>query len=431
MGKRILVTSIPSWNQKSGSNTWSSLLTFANSEDIANIYIDPALPDSRIASRYFNINESAVVKSVFNRRIVTGKEMSRINEIRDTHCLKSDKSNHNLSLVQKLKRKRWPILLWIRELAWMLGKWDSKELNCFIDDFNPEVLLFSIESYPYYNRLNEYIIDKFKPKKIVAYLWDDNFTYKQHPKGVLAKIERYFLRRQVKRLICKSSDILAISPKMKEECDLEFGINSTVLTKPIFNSGKFEAYQPKKPIRILYTGKLIIGRDKTIEEIAHAIQKINCDGEKVILDIYTNTILSDKERESIEITGCSILHPPVTQSEVLQLQKQADVLLFAESFSNRDLTARLSFSTKLTDYFAAGKCIWAVGNGELGPISYIGNENAGIVSTSIPSIYEALYRFIEDPAVIPEYAKKGFLCGLHKHNGKTIIGILRDSILSY
>ena len=46
MGKRILITSITSWNQKSGSNTYSTLLGKFNSDDLANIYIRPEMPDS-------------------------------------------------------------------------------------------------------------------------------------------------------------------------------------------------------------------------------------------------------------------------------------------------------------------------------------------------------------------------------------------------
>ena len=74
MSKRILITSIPSWNQN-GSNTWSSLFACFDSSDVANIYIDPEMPDSKVASRYFNIREHAVVKSVIFRKTKTGQEV--------------------------------------------------------------------------------------------------------------------------------------------------------------------------------------------------------------------------------------------------------------------------------------------------------------------------------------------------------------------
>ena len=64
MNKRILVTSIPSWNQKTGSDTLSSLFASFDSSDLSNIYISGDIPDSPVCSRYFHIDEISVVKSV-------------------------------------------------------------------------------------------------------------------------------------------------------------------------------------------------------------------------------------------------------------------------------------------------------------------------------------------------------------------------------
>ena len=45
-----------------------------------------------------------------------------------------------------------------------------------------------------------------------------------------------------------------------------------------------------------------------------------------------------------------------------EIQENADVVVFVESLEKEHrLVARLSFSTKLTDYFASGKCIFALG----------------------------------------------------------------------
>lgn len=428
MSKRILITSIPSWNQN-GSNTWSSLFAVFDSSDVANIYIDPELPDSKVASRYFNIREHEVVKSVFNRNTKTGREVF----LSDSHVTKkvADEYKKDQKKVRYFLRHRWRIFMWLRELAWKLGVWKSKELDNFITDYQPEVLAFAVENYPYFNRLNEYIIDKYKPKKVIGFLWDDNFTYKQRPHSFLFKMERFFVRKQNRRLISKCTDILTICPKMKEECDAEFGVNSTILTKPIFQQGEFTPIVISSPIRILYTGKLVIGRDKTIAEVASAIKEINKGEQKVILDVYTNTLLTEKMRRAINIPDCCILHDPVPQSEVFKLQKEAHILLFAESLSDNDLTARLSFSTKLTDYFAAGKCVWGIGNKDLGPISYIAERDAGFVSCDVPSIKDTLHKIVNEPKLVQEYARKAYDCGIKYHNGQEIINKLTNEIIEY
>lgn len=417
MINKILITSIPSWNQKSGSNTFSSLFEMFEQEKLANIYISDSIPDSHVCSRYFHINEMAVVKSVLKRCLQTGQEVIAEN---------TGNAHSDVSMKKQVKRLR--IFLWARELAWKIGCWKSKELTDFLDDFHPDVLVFPIESYPYFNRLNQYIINHCQPKKVVGYLWDDNFTYKQHPYNLFFKLERFVLRNQVRKLVASCTDVLAISPKMKEECDREFGVNSIVLTKPIFNYEKFHEFKVDSPIRMLYTGKLIIGREHTIAKVAAAIKKINKDGQKVVLDVYTQTVLTKKMRKQIEVPGCCVLHAPVSQSEVVRLQKGADVLLFVESLSNRDLTARLSFSTKLTDYFAAGKCVWGVGNADLGPIDYIKSENAGFVSSNEIEIIKVLNKIVSNPNIICKKAKRGYECGMRNHNRDKVMKTLEEII---
>ena len=301
-------------------------------------------------------------------------------------------------------------------------------MNTFLDDFNPEVLVFPIESYPYFNRLNEYIIKKCKPQKVIGYLWDDNFTYKQHPHSLFHKVERFFLRKQVKRLVGLCTDVLAISPKMKAECDVEFGVESIVLTKPINRVSKFVKYAVQRPINILYTGKLNIGRDQSLFQIVDLLEKEKYTPSDFQIDVYTNSNISLELKNRLEVSGFCHIHPPVSQSDVFELQRRTDVLLFLESLSGRDLTARLSFSTKLTDYFAAGMCIWAVGHHDLGPISYLNEQNAGIVSTDIAGICTALHEISCTPQVIEDASFNAYNCGIKKHNPVFIKQIIHSII---
>ena len=419
MGKRILITSIPCWNQRTGSNTFSTLFEEFDSKDLANIYVGFDLPDSKVCSRYFRIREWDVVRSVYSRNLTTGDEV----------CPHGTNINTNLADKSKqYARKRRRIFLWMRELAWKIGKWKSSELNAFLDDFNPEVLVFPIESYPYFNRLNEYIIKKCKPKKVIGYLWDDNFTYKQHPHSLLHMVERYFLRKQVRRLVGLCTDVLAISPKMKAECDAEFGVDSVVLTKPIKQFCHFIEYEHHKPINVLYTGKLNIGRDLSLLQIVEVLESQKYSPNDLLINVYTNTELSSDLKNRLEMSGFCHIHPPVPQSKVFELQSKADVLLFLESLSNEDLTARLSFSTKLTDYFAAGKCIWAVGNADLGPIFYIKAEDAGFVTTNKHEIDRTLASIINDIEILTIYSKKSLECGQRNHSYHDVVSLLKTII---
>ena len=180
---------------------------------------------------------------------------------------------------------------------------------------------------------------------------------------------------------------------------------------------------------MLYTGNLYVGRDETLASIVDAIKEVNKSCQKVILDVYTSTIIKKELEDRIKVAGCCVAHDPISQSEALRLQKEADVLLFIESLTQEGGDARLSFSTKITDYFCAGKCIWAVGSNHLSAIDYLEKQDAAVCSLSKGDILPTLLRMISDKAIISKYAMKGWQCGHNKHDAKMIIEKLSKMLL--
>lgn len=406
---RILVTTIPAWSQRTGSNTFAALLENMEDAQIANLYVRAELPDSPVCCRYFQILEGAVVKTVLNRSIKTGREVQRCSTSHpDSDELKSEKSRYSY-----FTKKRKPIYLWGREIAWKLGKWKTPELDEFLESFQPDILLFPIESYIYFNRINEYIIKKCNPQKVVGFLWDDNFTYKQSS-DISHYISRYFTRKSVARLVEQCDEVLAICPKMKRECDEFFGIDSTIVTKPIRNTPKVEyRYDATRPIRMIYTGSLVIGRDKSLIAVANAIREINKEKQRIYLDIYTSTPLKEEVYRALNIPGCCQIKGSIPQRQVFVEQERADVLVFVESITNK--TARLSFSTKITDYLSSNRCILAIGPDDISSMEYFEEQDAAIICNSAESILPALQNIVDHPQVIVEYAEKGYRCGVTNH----------------
>lgn len=420
--KRLLVSTVDAWSQQNGSDTMPTLLKGYNPNFVRGMYLRAELSDYCSAKYFYHFFESRLIRSIWNRRVETGEVFSPFdlsNAVSDKD-LSEEKQLYSPGMLRF--RSFFSIL---REFVWKFGKWKTPQLNTFLDEFGPEVMVFPIESYIHFNTINSYIVGKYHPRAI-GILWDDNFTYKQSHK-LLHTIHRYFLRKSVRRLIAQCDTVFAFSPKMKREADAEFGINCQLLSKPMREGAAYHPKSSKWPLRILYTGKLYIGRDEVLAQIAEAIEKFNGNEKYFVLDIYTGTTLKPKMRERFaRLTSCR-LHNSVPQSEVVNLQLDSDILLFAESLSRKNLTARLSFSTKLTDYFSAGRCIWAVGNEDLGPVSYIKEEDAGVVSTNIEEINEALLT-LKKVDIVEEYGKKAFECGLRRHNPCVIRERLRKEI---
>ena len=114
------------------------------------------------------------------------------------------------------------------------------------------------------------------------------------------------------------------------------------------------------------------------------------------------------------------------------MQKQADILVFVESLEKEfRYTARLSFSTKITDYLKSGKCIFAVGDKDIAPIDYFNRYDSAVTATSYDEIGLKLKELINNKEKITEYSKKAYDCGKEHHSlelmNKTLIDTINDA----
>lgn len=402
---KILVITVASWNSKVGSNTWTSLLRSRSAENIANLCIRDEIPDSPVCSRYFSISENKIIKSVLRRSVKTGREISANTYAEPT----SDLMEHNSRYNQMRKKRRYS-MLFARELIWKAGKWHTKELDDFLDDFKPDIILHSMEGYIHLNRITMYAIRRTGAKAI-GYIWDDNFTYKQSKK-IGYKFYRFFQRRSLKKLAKNTSDFFAISPYTKKEADAFLGIDCKILTKPLSRIPQEYEFRAKQPFRILYTGNLLIGRDRSLVRFVNALKKMPADF--AVVDVYTQTNLSDEIMCRLDPAICTV-HEPIPQNEALKKQKDADILLFLEDIDGPDaLVARLSFSTKITDYLSAGKPIFAIGNLLTAPMQYFIAHDAAMVAGTEEEIFLQLSNIHRDPIVLQKITQNS--CQIAKKN---------------
>lgn len=423
---KILVVSINAWRDNTGINTLIDFFKDWDKDKLAQIYTRSALPQTRVCDNFFQISENAVIKSIFTRNTKTGKVV--YNQQVETQQGKDD-----LEIEQKRyshKHKWTSFLSLCREFIWDLGKWKTKELDDFIDAFNPDVLFFPIYPTVYMGKIQRYIL-KHAKKPIVAYLADDNYTYRAVKKNPFSLWHRFLLRGQVKYLIKHSSQVLVIAPKQKEEYDRIFGVNSKVLTKGIdFTQYPLNQKPLNVPIKMVYTGKLIIGRWKSLAAIANALGEINKTDTKIELDIYTTDELTPKQETALNKNGCQV-KGALTLEQVQEVQAQADILVFVESLERKyKNAARLSFSTKITDYLKSGKCIFSIGDKDIAPIDYFKRYDAAVTATTYQEIGEKLQVLAENPTLILEYSKKAYACGKEHHDKEKMCKVLIEAIES-
>lgn len=415
---KVLVVGINPWIDNTGINTLINFFDGWNKNSLAHIYTKPQLPNTHICDKFFRISEPQVVKSLINRKVIPG-DVVQNTAPHDT--------NQESSTIYK--KKHSDILTLTREFVWLLGKWKTKNLDNFIENFDADVLFFPVYSSVYMNRLQNYI-RKRTNKPVVLYVSDDNYSYKSISKSPISYFLRFWLRSQEKKLFKSASEIMVISPKQKEEYDKLFNKECKILTKGIdFSEISYEEKPLNNPIKMVYTGKLIIGRWISLARIADALGKINKEETKIELDIYTTDTLTPEQQTALNRNGCSV-KGALRLDEVQAVQKNADILVFVESLEKKfKYTARLSFSTKITDYLKNGKCIFAIGDKEIAPIDYFNRYDSAITATTYAEIEEKLNILVENPELIADYSKKAYDCGVTHHNSELMSKTLVSTIL--
>ena len=314
-----------------------------------------------------------------------------------------------------VRKHRSSFFLYVRELLWRMGGWKTRELQDFIHDFNPDVLFFVGDPLPLMNRLHRYVL-KLTGLPAAIFMMDDIWSYKNGH-----TLLRYQLRREVRNLIPACKAHFAISEMMKREYDDLFNINCVILTKGIAEREiKPDFSHLHHPIQMVYTGKLIYGRDKSLAKVAEAISEINANGSiKVELHIYTQTEITPQLDKTLNIQGNSFLHKPFPYSEIEKILKESDIVLLVESLERKQkYIARLSFSTKVADYLACGKCIVAIGDKEIAPVDYLKRNNAALVCSDYDEIKGQILSLLNEPERIVRLGENGFYLGISKHNEK-------------
>lgn len=419
---KILSVSLSTWRSDSNIHTQTDLFKFWNPDRVAQIYTKSDLPDTPVCNSFFQISENAVIKSIFSRKKV-GRRVKN-GGVADAETRKATEQERHIYAVGH-RKKSWFLTL-IRELVWSVGCWKSKALDQFIQEENPDVYFFPIYPVIYMAKIQSYILKRF-PKPYVCYLADDNYSYMSCGHNLWAYMHRFWLRKYVKKLASNCTEMFTITKTEAEDTDNLFGTHSIVLTKGIdYSNLIYKENRCSKPIRMVYTGNLLIGRDSSLVAISKAMAKINKDEQKIILDIYSPTELDDNTMKWLNSNGC-YHHGNVPHDQIEEIQSGADVVVFVESLEKKHkYAARLSFSTKLTDYFKSGKCIFAIGDKEIAPIVYLKENNAAIISNDYYEIETNLKKLIEQPKLINLYGRNAFECGKRNHSES----VIRDTFIS-
>ena len=394
---RVLVLSRNSWNDTNNSgNTLSNLFQNWKSENIANLYCRDEIPNNSICTNYFKISESTLIQKLLGKNSSAGQRHGVIN-------VEYVSNNEIIEQLQEKERKRynffrknrWHLFLWFRELLWKVTPWKSAELLQFLNDFKPEII-YSQSYDSFYMHSLLYFLRKNSNAKIVYFHCDDLVTYRQFSLSPFYWVNRIILRQYMNKSILLAHKNYCI-------IDEQARVYESIYNRPfdlLYKAGNFDS-QPEYKVsnsvlKLVYTGNVIYGRINTLIAIANALMKINAVHKKAELFIYTANIIEEKDKKQLLRTKSVHLMGKVAYQEIPAILQDASVLIHVESFEKQQKFATaLSFSTKLVDYFEAGKPIFAVGWRNSASIIYLKKNNLGFTVTNLNDIQNAIHSLID------------------------------------
>lgn len=407
---KLLIVSRGVWNDAGTASTLSNIFQNYDSAQLSQIYIETKKSNTHLCRSFFQISEFSLIKRLYKWRTKTGRRVDA------SYMENQDVARKEADTMQYVRGHRSFAYNILREFLWHFDGWKTKELRSFISEENPDVIWLTGSPLILLNRLSQYVV-KQAGKPYCIYEMDDVYSYKKCGWNPLKYAYRFFLRRRVRTLVEGASQVFVISPKMKREYDSIFGIDSIVLTKGIdFSSVSYHPYESHHPIQMVYMGQIIYDRLSSLELIGKALDEINKDGKEIILNIYTNNSTESNRKDKMTKNDNVFFHPPVPYHEVMDVIGENDVVVFVESLNEKykDI-ARLSFSTKITDYLASGKCLFAVGPEDIAPIEYLKDNDAALVAHGYDEVRSNLKELLK-PKTLDLYSQKAFSCGVANHD---------------
>ncbi len=418
----LFISASPIKKDISIGNTFLNVFSGMENVEFASICTREGTPDPAV-SRCYCITEKMLIRSLCGKG-AAGAEIP---------CSPTASAGvpgtEDTNTARFVKTKRWNLFFLVQNLLWTVGRWKTTTLQTFVEDYQPDVIFTVLSEKIYLNRLILHVA-KLAKKPLMVYAWDNNYTLRRLCFSPFDWIGHFFNRHYMRKVAKKADKLYVISEVQKTDYEKAFRKPCSVITK----AEDFSAPPSLKPsfsapLQLVYTGNLYANRWKSLAMLASALARINENGVKAQLCIYTASVLTDAMKTALDIDGTSCLKGCVSASEVEHIQKEADILVHAEAtdLKNR-LTVRQSFSTKLVDYFKTARPIVAVGPKDIASIRHLLDHDAAIVADNEQELYDRLMTLFEDEQQLQEYAERAYLCGRANHDKQQQKAVLEQDL---
>lgn len=420
----ILIISRNAWNDDA-NNTLSNIFQNFKDSQFATIYCRDESPKNSICQRNFKITESWLIKSLIKK--LTRIEFSK----QDTGNNLSKKTN--IFSNSFFKNYRFTIFLWFRELLWKTNIWKTTELKDFIEHFKPDIIYTDGLDTLYTYDIALHAM-KISHAPLVLFHSDDHASFYKFSLSPLFWINRIILRNKIRKMIHLAERNYFIIDGLGQLYSSIFNTKYNILTK-CYNFDdeiKNDNNNLHDPLKLIYAGNLIYGRYETLLLLIKSVEQVNKKrNKKIILNIYTNSKLSNNQILKLSSSDSVFFHGSTSYTNVQKYISESDIVLHIESLQlKQKLLTAYSFSTKIIDYFKKKKCILAIGFDKSLSIKYLKENSIGIVATRENEILDKLNYIIDNQEIIHSIGSNGYNHGKIYHNTSILLNNFKNDLIS-
>lgn len=414
---------------QSNGKTISSLFAGWDKDCLAQLYLTTDVPDFTLCQKYFQLHDFDALKRLIFKSKYQGRRVY-CESITEAELYKDNvKKNVLLNII---RNNISPLFRLIRDVLWNISGYKTGALKNFLDDFKPDIVFFQSSSGVFAFSIVKWICTS-RNIPLVMQVTDDYVTGRRtYDPFFWLQLRR--LNDAFKWAITYCECVVAIGDKMAEEYKRRFGgtyyiaMNSvSVLNLPV--------YKPSTSIiKLLYAGNLGLNRWKVLAVIGECIKEINEEyailGE---LSIYSLVEPSPKELSHLLRPPYSSFKGALNTHELNTVKSDIDILVHVEAFDNINKhVTRLSISTKIPEYLASGRCIFAVGPDDVASIEYLSEYDLGVVVTTCDkrNIKESLKKLMINSEQRVHYAQKGLIVADERHNAESVANDIFQIITS-
>lgn len=426
--KGLVIAHNPLSRRTNNGKTYASLLSNFRKEKLCQIYATNLQPDFEIAGSFYRINEKLVIR---NKRDIVGSEVFAGNS--DTP--ETEQNKKTVGSMQRLK-KIMQSLTYTRTgqaaRSWLWGNKSllNEDLRSWIEKEKPDFVFWGNGNINAMLNLVLQICKEYELPLIVN-LGDDYFS-----RGYTANIFYNSYQKKLKMAfseIAKQAEVIVVcSDKMEKSLRNQFGGNYLIAMNSVDENDVFEKKQMNKnSITMVYTGNVGIGRWKTLVQVGGALKRLQNEW-NVCLDIYSGEELEPKIVKGLNQLPYMRLHPAVYGDDLYKVRKNADIMLFVETFEKKHKKLlETAVSTKVPEYLNTRRSILAIGPEYSAAIEYYKKNDVAEVVNSMEElkIAEAIKRLVEGDIKRLERIERGYALVEKEHLREVNAGKIEEYIV--